>query len=76
MFARVRGIRFPYLGNVPGHRYENTYCPACNELLIERYGSRVTKFNLTQGSRCPECGMRIPIRGKPFYQVRGRKALS
>lgn len=48
------GLRYVYQGNVPGEG-ENTYCYDCNELLIERYGYRVTK-NKISGSSCPNCG--------------------
>ena len=34
--ARGEGLNYPYLGNVPGHPYENTVCPSCGELLIDR----------------------------------------
>ncbi len=42
--AKELGLRFPYLGNVPHSRYQNTYCPACGAMLIERRGfsSRIT----------------------------------
>ena len=45
--GREAGLDFVYLGNVLGHRYENTYCPGCGELLIRRWGLSVT----TSGSR-------------------------
>jgi len=56
------GLRFVYAGNLPGHvgRYENTYCPECGELLIERYGFYVTKDKLTGKGTCPSCGSKIP----------------
>jgi len=61
--AVSEGLEFVYLGNVPGHRYENTYCPECRELLIERFGLELVKINL-KGNRCPSCGREIPIVGK------------
>jgi pyruvate formate lyase activating enzyme len=57
------GVSFVYVGNVPGHPYENTYCPDCGELLIERYGFEVVKAKLEDGS-CRACGRRIPVIGK------------
>ncbi len=54
------GVNFAYIGNVPGHKYENTYCPKCGTLLIERLGLSITKMNLTD-SFCPKCGRDIPI---------------
>jgi pyruvate formate lyase activating enzyme len=55
------GLHFVYAGNLPGMvgRYENTYCPGCNALLIERYGFFIQKNRLRDGS-CPDCGRRIP----------------
>ena len=62
--ARRMGVRFPYIGNVIGHRYENTYCPECGELLIRRYGPRVIRYRITDDARCPKCGSRVPITGR------------
>ena len=58
--AKELGLRFPYLGNVYNHQYENTFCPACGTLLIERQGfaSRNRAFD---GSQCRNCGERIEI---------------
>jgi pyruvate formate lyase activating enzyme len=62
--AVSRGIDFVYVGNVAlGHPYENTYCPDCGQLLIERYGLDVTKVDLVD-DKCPRCGRKIPIVGK------------
>ena len=58
--AKELGLRFPYLGNVSNHRYENTYCPACGAMLIERQGfsSRITGLDDRQ---CTNCGEKIEI---------------
>lgn len=61
--AVSEGLEFVYLGNVPGHQYENTYCPECREILIERFGLELVKVNL-KGNCCPSCGLEIPIMGK------------
>jgi len=53
------GLGFVYQGNIPGSKGENTYCPGCNTLLIERYGFRVLSNRLKDG-RCPQCGIKIP----------------
>jgi pyruvate formate lyase activating enzyme len=58
------GLNYAYIGNVPGHPAENTYCPNCNELLIKRYSFEITRWNLTKDMRCPVCGHEIPIKGK------------
>jgi pyruvate formate lyase activating enzyme len=61
--AVEKGIRFAYVGNVPGHPYENTYCPECGELLIERFGFEVVRVRL-DGGRCPRCRCRVPVVGR------------
>jgi pyruvate formate lyase activating enzyme len=53
------GLQFVYLGNVLGHRLENTYCPDCKALLIERWGLSLVSNRLEAGN-CPECGRHIP----------------
>jgi pyruvate formate lyase activating enzyme len=62
--AKDAGLKYVYIGNVPGHPCENTYCPSCNELLIKRFSFEITKWNLTKDMRCPVCGEEIPIKGK------------
>ncbi|MGQ9514129.1 MAG: AmmeMemoRadiSam system radical SAM enzyme [Thermoproteota archaeon] len=59
--AKEEGLKYVYSGNVPGHSAENTYCPYCGELLIERFGFSVIKWNLTDDVNCPVCGTNIPI---------------
>ncbi|WP_457549255.1 AmmeMemoRadiSam system radical SAM enzyme [Archaeoglobus sp.] len=56
--AKREGVEFVYIGNVPGHKYENTYCPNCGELLIKRYSYRVLDVRL-KGNRCWRCGKEI-----------------
>ncbi len=53
--GREAGLEFVYAGNVPGHRLENTYCPWCGTLLIERFGFDVLQ-NAIRDSHCPKCG--------------------
>ena len=62
--AKNEGLNYVYIGNVPGHPSENTYCPNCNELLIKRFSFEITKWNLIKDMRCPVCGQQIPIKGK------------
>jgi pyruvate formate lyase activating enzyme len=57
--ARAEGLEFVYLGNVPGHPAESTYCPSCGEVLIQRRGYRIYQYNL-QGNRCGKCDRIIP----------------
>ena len=62
--AREAGVLYPYLGNVRGHRYENTYCPNCGETLIQRLGYTVISYKVTSDKQCPRCGQSVPITGK------------
>jgi len=61
-----QGLKFVYTGNLPGHFLEDTHCPRCGQSLIERFGSRLTRYNLTADNRCPDCGQDIPIVGEPM----------
>jgi pyruvate formate lyase activating enzyme len=57
--GKEAGLGFVYLGNVPGHPSDNTTCPSCAMLLIERCGLAVLQNNLEDG-RCPRCRTAIP----------------
>jgi pyruvate formate lyase activating enzyme len=58
------GLRYVYAGNIPGRvgNLENTYCPECREVLIERHGYLIQDYNLTPTGACSSCGTRIPGR--------------
>ena len=60
--GREAGLKFVYAGNLPGRvgRWENTYCPACDELLVERYGYQIRQMKLGTDGLCPTCGEQIP----------------
>jgi pyruvate formate lyase activating enzyme len=58
--AVKEGMRFVYTGNVPGHKYENTYCPECGELLVDRTGFMISEYNIKDG-KCPRCGEEIAM---------------
>ncbi|MEM3506210.1 MAG: AmmeMemoRadiSam system radical SAM enzyme [Candidatus Bathyarchaeia archaeon] len=57
------GLNYVYIGNVPGHKYENTYCPNCKELLVERFGFEINRWRLKEGNICPRCDFNIAIKG-------------
>jgi pyruvate formate lyase activating enzyme len=57
--ALKTGMRYCYIGNVPGHDANNTYCHSCRKLLIQRVGFRMIQSNLRSG-KCSFCGTRIP----------------
>jgi len=61
LVGKELGLRFVYLGNVPGHPYENTCCPYCGKLLIERYGVSFVRSFL----KTPSCPFwkKIPLIG-------------
>jgi pyruvate formate lyase activating enzyme len=52
------GLRYVYVGNVPGERGENTYCYNCGELLIERYGFKIITNSISD-AQCPKCQAKI-----------------
>jgi pyruvate formate lyase activating enzyme len=60
--GREAGLRYIYAGNLPGRvgRWENTYCPTCEELLVERYGYVIKQVNVTSQGSCPTCATIIP----------------
>jgi len=49
------GLSYVYAGNMPGHEGNNTYCPHCRQVLIQRIGVKMKKNNLKR-ERCPSCG--------------------
>ena len=57
--ALGEGLPFVYLGNVPGHPGESTYCPGCRKLLIRRIGMATVENRLVKGA-CPDCARKIP----------------
>ncbi|MCP8311563.1 MAG: AmmeMemoRadiSam system radical SAM enzyme [Candidatus Methylarchaceae archaeon HK02M1] len=61
--AKKEGVKYVYIGNVSGHRLENTYCHNCGEVLIKRYGLFIVKYAVTHDKRCPKCRQTIPIVG-------------
>ena len=61
--ARDVGLKYVYLGNVPGHKWEHTYCSECNEIVVNRYGFNIREWNLDEKNCCKFCGNKIPITG-------------
>jgi len=57
--ALESGLQYVYIGNVPGHTRNSTYCSHCGELLIHRLQFEIVENRITDGS-CPSCGTRIP----------------
>jgi pyruvate formate lyase activating enzyme len=53
------GLEYVYIGNIPGHAGENTYCPSCKKALIVRRGYYILANDVVKG-RCRYCGKGIP----------------
>ncbi len=82
--GKQAGLHFIYAGNLPGEvgDLENTYCPACHGLLVERWGYFIRGYHITAEGGCPKCGTKIPgrwsakfdgqIASLPFIPRRGR----
>jgi pyruvate formate lyase activating enzyme len=56
--GKSAGLRYIYVGNLPGSKAESTYCYSCGDLLIERCGYMIGKNNVTEGC-CPKCQTKI-----------------
>ncbi len=57
--ADAEGLHYVYIGNVPGHPSQNTYCPKCRKMLVERVGFTASEMLIKNG-RCPFCQQPIP----------------
>jgi len=57
--ARSAGVKYVYIGNVPAHRAESTYCHNCGSLLIERRGFVIIKNEMKNGL-CGKCKVKVP----------------
>jgi len=56
--ALSEGLDYVYIGNILSQTGQNTYCPACKTLLIERSGYTILQNQLKNG-QCPDCGKKI-----------------
>jgi pyruvate formate lyase activating enzyme len=58
----AEGLHFVYAGNLPGvvRSWENTHCPGCRGLLVERLGFRVLRNRVDAAGRCPDCRRVVP----------------
>jgi pyruvate formate lyase activating enzyme len=57
--ADAEGLHYVYIGNVPGHPAQNTYCPQCRRMLVERVGFTASQMLIQKGG-CPFCHHPIP----------------
>jgi len=58
--AKKSGLQYVYLGNIPHGDYDNTFCPTCGSLLVERNGFSAHPQHIKNG-KCAHCGASIPI---------------
>ena len=68
-------LPFTYFSNFIGSPLDNTICPDCGELLIRRLcssscGDILSEYNLTSDNRCPRCGRKIKMFGRPCLDGR------
>lgn len=59
MTALEVGLEYVYIGNIPRHAGENTFCPSCKSRVISRIGFMVREVRL-EGGKCGFCGHAIP----------------
>jgi len=71
--AKDAGMRYVYIGNVPGHPYENTFCPGCGSIVIGRVGYDITLWKLDEQNRCAKCAYSLPIYGRLSSSVKQRR---
>ena len=57
--GKKRGLNHVYLGNVPGNNLENTYCPGCEALCIDRTGFSLNRYD--KHGKCPHCDADLHI---------------
>ncbi len=55
------GLKFVYMGNVPGHSRENTVCYSCGKTVVKRLGYQTQLVGL-DGSKCQFCGAELNFR--------------
>jgi len=54
------GLHYVYLGNVPGHEGNHTYCPGCGRMIVQRASMATVAMHVVNG-RCGYC--QSPIAG-------------
>ncbi|MEW6557235.1 MAG: AmmeMemoRadiSam system radical SAM enzyme [Elusimicrobiota bacterium] len=57
--AKETGLNYVFIGNVPGHKYNSTYCPNCKKQLIHRIHFQILENNIVNGC-CKFCNYKIP----------------
>jgi len=67
-YAKKQGLEYVYIGNISDPEYSTTRCPRCGKVLIRRVGYYVSYYNVTRDGRCPRCGYKINLKGKPVLK--------
>jgi len=57
--AKEAGLEYVYIGNMPGHKFNNTFCPKCGSVLIRRFHFFSSVSKLEDG-HCADCGLAVP----------------
>ncbi len=57
--AQQEGLRYVYIGNVPGEDAASTICPQCKRKVVRRNGFEVLSMDIVNG-KCRFCGHKIP----------------
>ncbi|MBI2974517.1 MAG: AmmeMemoRadiSam system radical SAM enzyme [Deltaproteobacteria bacterium] len=57
--GKKAGLKYVYMGNIPGHESESTFCWKCGEKLIERFGYNIGFNKIDAGKSCPKCKVKI-----------------
>jgi len=57
--AYSSGLKYVYIGKVPGHEAWNSYCPECRKIILRRTGYMIGDINM-DGGKCGYCGTPIP----------------
>ena len=57
--GKETGLKYVYTGNVPGLESENTFCPKCQNLIIERFGYTIKRYD--KNGKCPKCNFKLDI---------------
>ena len=58
LIAAEEGLKYVYIGNVPGSEIADTKCPSCGVIVVKREGFRIVSNTLQKGN-CPSCGKRV-----------------
>jgi pyruvate formate lyase activating enzyme len=62
--AKKAGLHYVFIGNLVSDKGGNTYCPNCEELIIQRHGYHILNKNLTKNNTCKICGSEVLIKGE------------